>query len=185
MSLGRAPLPRVFVYGTLMRAQPNHRVLVEVGARFVAEARTREPRTLVDLGPYPALLPRDADAGPDAGADAGASRVAGELYEVDDDALGVLDEFEGCPDLYTRERIALEDASAEGDADADAGLDAWTYVLARAVPPHARVVAGGRYRGGGRVLAEGAREVTDLLDNEATNEDGSRSREPKRTRGPR
>ncbi|MBC7051966.1 gamma-glutamylcyclotransferase, partial [Salmonella enterica subsp. enterica serovar Enteritidis] len=44
----------VFVYGTLMREQANHRVLVEIGARRVGEAVSMEPRTLVDLGPYPA-----------------------------------------------------------------------------------------------------------------------------------
>jgi len=34
--------------------------------------------------------------------------VTGELYEVEEASLEVLDVFEGCPDLYRRERIALD-----------------------------------------------------------------------------
>lgn len=130
----------VFVYGTLMQEQPNHRVLVQVGAKRIGEAHTAGARTLVDLGPYPALLRRE-----------GGCPVAGELYEVDADALAVLDAFEGCPDLYARERIRLV---REGEE-----LEAWTYVLAREVPAHAVVVTSGRYAGGGVVLEVDAREV--------------------------
>ncbi|CAN5922901.1 hypothetical protein BH11MYX4_BH11MYX4_44740 [soil metagenome] len=138
---------RVFVYGTLMRGHANHRVLVELDASRLGEARTAAPRTLVDLGPYPALLP--ADPARDAGAGAGAVSVSvsGELFEVDEAALEILDVFEGCPDLYVRERIALEGAG-----------EAWTYVLARPIPRHAVVLAQGRYRGGGVALEKDARE---------------------------
>jgi len=146
---------RVFVYGTLMEAGANHRVLVDLGARKLGRAVTKEPRTLVDLGPYPALLACDAER------DAQASCVHGEVYELDEEAIADLDAFEGCPDLYVRERIAL----AEGDA--------FTYVLARAAPSHAGVVSGGRYSGCGRILVENAREAADALDNEATNDDVS------------
>ena len=131
---------RVFVYGTLMTGQANHRVLVELDAVRLGGARTIACRTLVDLGPYPALLP----ASPERDADRGS--VAGELFEVAEAALEVLDVFEGCPDLYVRERIALE------------GSDAWTYVLARPVPRHAVVLEDGRYEGGGAALANDAFE---------------------------
>ena len=131
---------RVFVYGTLMTGQANHRVLAELDAVRLGEARTVASRTLVDLGPYPALLP----ASPDRDADRG--RVVGELFEVAEAALEVLDVFEGCPDLYVRERIALE------------GSEAWTYALARPVPRHAVVLEDGRYQGGGVVLAKDATE---------------------------
>jgi gamma-glutamylcyclotransferase (GGCT)/AIG2-like uncharacterized protein YtfP len=137
----------VFVYGTLMRGHANHRVLVEVGARRVGDALTAEPRTLVDLGPYPALLAP--------GAALPTCRVAGEIYDVDDAALEVLDAFEGCPDLYARERIVLEHEGAE--------LEAWTYVLAQKAPSHAALVTSGRYPGGGVVLLESAKEA-DALD---------------------
>jgi len=138
---------RVFVYGTLMREHPNHRVLAELDARCIGEATTATPRTLVDLGPYPALLPADAAR------DSSACCVAGELYELDDAKLDVLDSFEGCPDLYTRERVLLEHAGTP--------TEAWTYVLAMAAPAHAVVVLTGRYAGGGVVLRVDARETLD------------------------
>ena len=127
-----------------MEGHSNHRVLVELDAKRIGAATTAKSRTLVDLGPYPALLPADAAR------DAGASRVAGEIYEIDESALDALDAFEGCPDLYRRERIALEHAGT--------ALEAWTYVLARPVPRHAVVVETGRYGGGGAVLEKGARD---------------------------
>lgn len=127
-----------------MQGQSNHRVLVQLEAFRIGEARTAGPRTLVDLGPYPAVLAADPVR------DAGASTVAGEIFEIDEAALDVLDVFEGCPDLYTRERIALEHGAA--------AIEAWTYVLARPVPRHAVVLETGRYSGGGVVLEEGARE---------------------------
>jgi gamma-glutamylaminecyclotransferase len=134
---------RVFVYGTLMKGHVNHRVLVELEARPLGEARTIAPRTLVDLGPYPALLPADEAR------DAVRPAVTGELFEVAEAALEVLDVFEGCPDLYRRERIALEGAE---------GAEAWTYVLARPIPRHAVVLGEGRYVGGGVALERNARE---------------------------
>lgn len=136
-------MPLVFVYGTLMRAGANHPVLLRLGCSFVGGARTREPRTLVDLGPYPALLP----------ADRAASRpttcIEGELWEIDDEALRELDAFEGSPELYTRERIAL--VTAEGEA-----LEAFVYALARRPPAHARVITTGRYAAPGTALPSGA-----------------------------
>lgn len=157
-------IARVFVYGTLMHEQPNHRVLVELGARRIGEAITTSARTLVDLGPYPALLPIDAAR------DATGSRVAGEIYEIDDAQLAPLDAFEGCPDLYTREPIALQH---------DGGVvEAWTYVLARTPPSHAVVVATGRYGGGGVVLTVDAREVP--LDAPSDKRSDGRSPEKKR-----
>jgi len=75
-------------------------------AIHLSEARTVASRTLVDLGPYPALLPASAER------DAERGHVSGELFEVTEAALEVLDVFEGCPDLYARERIVLEGSEA-------------------------------------------------------------------------
>lgn len=154
----------VFVYGTLMHAQSNHRVMVELGSRRVGEATTEATRTLINLGPYPALLPSDALR------DRAATRVVGEIYEVDAAQLATLDAFEGCPDLYRRESIALEREGVK--------IEAWTYVLARKPPSGAVVVATGRYAGGGIVLREGARDA-DSLDKSAKISHVSPPRKPR------
>ena len=124
-------MAHVFVYGTLMRGGANHRVMTRLCARYVVSARTSKSRTLVDLGPYPALLPSDEAR------DALAPNVHGEVFAIDDAAFPLLDEFEGCPSLYTRERIALVSDAGE--------LEAWVYVLARRIPSSAKVVETGRY----------------------------------------
>jgi gamma-glutamylcyclotransferase (GGCT)/AIG2-like uncharacterized protein YtfP len=134
----------VFVYGTLMRGTANHDVLARTGARFVGDARTTTTRTLVDLGPYPALLPFDRAR------DAGATPVTGELFEIEAAALETLDAFEGTPSLFRRETIAVVlDGAVIGvreRSDRESVIDAYVYVLAREMPAGARVIGGGRYR---------------------------------------
>lgn len=66
-----------------MRGEPNHGWLSRARARFVADAETAARYTLVDLGPYPALV------------EGGRVAVRGELHEVDAAALPELDAFEG------------------------------------------------------------------------------------------
>lgn len=162
-------MPLVFVYGTLMRAGANHSVLQRLGCTFAGHATTREGWTLVDLGPYPALLPAREGAP--------TARVFGEVWQIDDHAIRELDAFEGCPELYTRERIALVMASAEddggttsdpettGDASrpgaahthlAARSVTAFAYVLAGRPPSSARVIVGGRYAAPGTALPHGA-----------------------------
>ncbi len=87
-------MTRVFVYGSLLAGEPNHRVLAS--ARFVAHARTRPTFALHDLGAFPGVV-----AG-------GATAVVGEIYEVDGPTLDRLDRLEGHPHLYRREVIELE-----------------------------------------------------------------------------
>lgn len=84
---------RVFVYGTLLRGEPNHYILEH--ACFVREARTPAVFTLRDMGAFPALL---AD---------GSTAVLGEVYDVDAATLARLDRLEGHPRLYRRTPIAL------------------------------------------------------------------------------
>lgn len=138
-------MAHLFVYGTLKRGGANHRVLAELGARFVGVATTAEARTLVDLGPYPALLALDAAR------DGSVTPVHGEIFEIDDEALPVVDAFEGVPELYHREVIGLR--SADG-----VETNAFTYALARRAPRHARVLADGRYEGRGERLEDGVTE---------------------------
>ena len=70
----------LFVYGTLMRQQRNHRYLD--GARFLGPVRTAADYTLVLLGSFPALR------------EDGISSVAGELYSVGPSILAALDQLE-------------------------------------------------------------------------------------------
>jgi gamma-glutamylcyclotransferase (GGCT)/AIG2-like uncharacterized protein YtfP len=85
----------VFVYGSLMRGQGNHRLLEH--ARFVRAAHTTAAFTLVDLGAFPGLLAR------------GTTAVRGEVYRVDDATLAALDRLESHPRFYRRQEIALTD----------------------------------------------------------------------------
>lgn len=90
----------VMVYGSLKKGYRLCRYLES--SRFIGEVRTAPKYRLVDLGAYPGLLHADRDG----------DSVAGELYEVDDRTLAVLDEVEGVPHLYDRERIEVVGVSA-------------------------------------------------------------------------
>ncbi len=91
---------RVFVYGTLLKGEGNHRLLS--GARLVGAARTRVEFTFHDLGGCPGLV-RYSTLQPQA--------VVGELYDVDAETLASLDRLEGHPRFYRRTEIELEDGS--------------------------------------------------------------------------
>jgi gamma-glutamylcyclotransferase (GGCT)/AIG2-like uncharacterized protein YtfP len=84
----------VFVYGTLLRGECNHRCLR--GADFLGETRTKPEYELVDLGPYPAMIVN------------GKTSVVGEVYKVDVETLHRLDMLEGCPGYYRRDEIELD-----------------------------------------------------------------------------
>jgi gamma-glutamylaminecyclotransferase len=85
----------VFVYGSLLRGEDNHAVLE--GARFLGEAWTAPRYALIDLGQYPGLVAE------------GGAAVRGELYELEEEAVGTLDDFEGHPHDYMRCAIELSD----------------------------------------------------------------------------
>jgi len=120
----RSTVERVFVYGTLLRGEPNHEWLE--GARLVdPDARTTASCTLHDLGSFPAL------------AFGGETAVFGELYEVDEHGLARLDQLEGHPDLYERNRIQLAN-----------GTNAATYVMSEEGIAHRShgIIPGGDWR---------------------------------------
>lgn len=91
----RGTLTRVFVYGTLLAGEGNHRLLRR--ARFVSTAKTPPAFELRDLGYYPGMVL------------GGAYAVVGEIYEVDAPTLAELDRLEGHPSFYQRTSITLED----------------------------------------------------------------------------
>lgn len=119
-------MPWVFVYGTLKRGQSN--VQVMAGARFAAPALSVQPWKLVALRHYPALV---REAGP--------ARIAGELWEVPEAMMAMLDRFEEVPALYTRHEIEVECLAADeaGSLAAGARLPAHTYFM-----PAAQAAAG-------------------------------------------
>ncbi|WP_438482406.1 gamma-glutamylcyclotransferase family protein [Oleiharenicola lentus] len=89
-------MTKVFVYGTLKRGGRNQRFMA--GQRFITEARTPAGFTLYSLGYYPGMIrdPHDTHG------------VTGELWEVDDACLALLDELEGVDEkLYERVAISL------------------------------------------------------------------------------
>ncbi len=112
---------KLFVYGSLLSGEAHGARLG--GSRLLGEARTEARYTLVDLGPYPALL------------EGGSTSVWGELYEVDGDVLAALDDFEGHPDEYRRVPVRL----LSGDS-----VD--SYVLPRTQALHGRIIPGGSWK---------------------------------------
>ncbi|MFN3876583.1 MAG: gamma-glutamylcyclotransferase, partial [Flavobacteriales bacterium] len=82
----------LFVYGTLMRGQPAHR-LMRRARLLISHATTPVGFTLYDLGPYPAAVRQ------------GSGRVYGELYAVPSVLLRRLDTYERCPQEYQRSKI--------------------------------------------------------------------------------
>jgi gamma-glutamylaminecyclotransferase len=88
---------RLFVYGTLMRGFCRHGFLK--GQTFVQTAMTRPKYRLINLGDYPGLV-ETADQG---------RQIHGEVWEVSEDALAILDEVEGTDaGLYERRHVNLE-----------------------------------------------------------------------------
>ena len=117
-------MARVFVYGTLLRGGPNaHHLLT---SSFVCEAQTASSYFLIsnetsqpphDLYKYPYLM-----TGPSIPTQT-PSQVRGELYDVDAVTLKRLDELEGAPEHYRRQRIEVITAPDSRRLEAD------TYIL--------------------------------------------------------
>ena len=83
----------VFVYGTLRRGSARAMSIRFPGSKFIAEAKVSG--SLYDLGAYPGLLLNESN-----------SLVIGEVYEVDDEILNKLDDFEAASN-YLRKQIEI------------------------------------------------------------------------------
>lgn len=92
---------RVFVYGTLKRGN-RVRGMDQMGnAKFVNEAVTVDAAySLYDLGSFPAVSRK------------GNNRIQGEVWEVDNDMMNVLDCIEGYPDFYNRCEVVTTEGTA-------------------------------------------------------------------------
>lgn len=83
----------VFVYGSLRSGSPHSMTKRFPHSRFVAEAKVSG--SLYDLGEYPGLLLNDLN-----------SQVIGEVYEIDDELLNELDDFEASSN-YLRKQVEV------------------------------------------------------------------------------
>ena len=111
-------LHKLFVCGALKYAQPSHSILTNPGngyAKFWCRATTTEKLPLVIATRYniPFLINK-----PGLG-----YYVTGEIYEVDDRMLSVLDNLEDCQDIFTREMQDMNIGIGEGT------VPCWVYLL--------------------------------------------------------
>jgi gamma-glutamylcyclotransferase (GGCT)/AIG2-like uncharacterized protein YtfP len=83
----------VFVYGSLRSGSPRSMTMRFPNSKFVAVAKVSG--SLYDLGEYPGLILNDSN-----------SPVIGEVYEVDDELLNELDDFEASSN-YVRKQIEV------------------------------------------------------------------------------
>lgn len=101
----------LFVYGSLI-SHNSHHYLLE-GSKFVGRA-ILENYGLYKIAWYPGIVLKEG------------SKVLGEVYEVDENTLKKIDEFEGEGELYKREKIKV---ILENKKE----LEVWTYIYLQEV----------------------------------------------------
>jgi gamma-glutamylcyclotransferase (GGCT)/AIG2-like uncharacterized protein YtfP len=111
----------VFVYGSLLAGEGNHRVLR--GARLLGPAKTPQEFSMFSLGSFPGVVR------------GGETAIVGEVYEVDAATLAGLDQLEGHPRFYRRTPLRLDD---HGEVE--------TYLLTSAQVEGCTPVASGCWR---------------------------------------
>ena len=80
----------MFIYGSLRRGSTGAMSIRFPNSKFIADAKVRG--SLYDLGAYPGLLLDESD-----------SLVTGEVYEVDDELLALMDDFEASSHYLRRQ----------------------------------------------------------------------------------
>ena len=109
----------VFSYGTLKRGFPNHSIMQEINASYIADAGTKFKYPLVQVGKWNTPFMIDIKNYPNS------YKVNGELFEIDKKGISTLDEFEGiglC--YYKRLKIDICCKTKKGDTFSK---DAWCY----------------------------------------------------------
>lgn len=86
----------VFIYGTLKQGQCRESSMNS--ARYLGTATIASNFAIYNCGQYPALV-KLQDTQP--------NNVRGEIYEVDEEHLEVLDRIEGVPYLYKRDAVEI------------------------------------------------------------------------------
>ncbi len=87
-------MTKIFVYGTLRSGECRGHVVE--GCINHGEFKTEPRYTLLDFGPFPGIK------------DGGDTAIVGEVVEVDDETLDILDNIEGHPNFYRRAYVHLE-----------------------------------------------------------------------------
>ena len=115
-------LELVFVYGTLMRGNRNHRWMLQdnPGAEFVGEGWAEGVALYKVTSGYPGVI---LEAG---------SRTRGEVFRVDQQILRRMDDLEDEGDLYRREKVAVS-------LDEGPTVETWVYLWNRVPDPATRV----------------------------------------------
>ncbi len=89
----------LFVYGTLKRDGIRNKAIAD--QRFIREATTKNGYQLLDLGSFPGLVRVENDG----------RQIAGELWEINNSKIQMLDKIEGAPTLYRMETVDIEGES--------------------------------------------------------------------------
>ncbi|XP_051164418.1 putative gamma-glutamylcyclotransferase CG2811 isoform X2 [Leptopilina boulardi] len=123
-------LHRVFVYGTLKRGEPNHKIIENTNngnAKFIGSGKTiaKYPLIIATKFNIPFLLKKSGIG----------HQITGEIYDVDSEMLKKLDELEEHPNFYIRtEENILLNSQDQNIADTILNentnlIKAWIYFL--------------------------------------------------------
>ncbi len=96
---------RIFVYGSLKKGFSNHSILrMYSDTKFLGKAVTDDKFKMVGYssGTFPYIV-RESIPIP-----VNATQIQGELYEISEECLGILDTLEGHPEFYTRCEIYVD-----------------------------------------------------------------------------
>ena len=92
---------KVFVYGTLKQNYSNNKIIADIG-KFIKSCRTdnKFKMFITSMG-YPGIDYGDFDY------------IKGEIWGIKKSDLYILDEFEGFPDFYHRNKIKIDNEYVE------------------------------------------------------------------------
>jgi len=97
---------KLFVYGSLKKGCHNHGLLRN--ARYLGDYSTEAKYTMVDMGSFPGVFHDENSV----------TSIHGEIYEIDETTLTILDRLEGHPNFFHREKIMC-----------DGYGEAWVYLV--------------------------------------------------------
>lgn len=133
MENGSSLSHRLFIYGTLKRGQPNYFHLennTHGYSRLVGSAVTESafPLVISTRWNIPFLL-----YAPEKG-----QQIHGEIYDVDDQLLEWLDEFEGHPEMYVRDKVTVNllsnGVTSYKGCERLGKVECWVYFLKKFPP---------------------------------------------------